>query len=82
MMATDWELTLERDELRETVTALEARMAAIVWQLSRANDALADGMPPTAIVAARKAIRRAELIAGGMSEEEMWAQTKREEVTP
>lgn len=77
-MATDWELTLERDELRETVTALEARMDAIAWQLSRANDALADGMPPAAIVAARKALERAALIAGGMSEEEMWEQTKRD----
>lgn len=80
MMATDWELTLERDELREQVTALDARMVAILWQLKCATKALGDGMPPSAIAAAQKALERAAMIAGGMSEREMWSLTKGQEV--
>ena len=65
---------------KEQVKALEARMQCILHLLTRASNAQVEHPLPGDIRRARAYINRAMLVAGGMSEDEMW-ETTRAEVT-
>ena len=65
---------------KEQVKALEARMQCILHLLTRASNAQVEHPLPGDIRRARAYVNRAMLVAGGMSEDEMW-ETTRNEVT-
>lgn len=70
----------ETRTLKEELKAMEARMQCILHLLTRASNAQVEHPLPGDIRRARAYVNRAMLVAGGMSEDEMW-ETTRNEVT-
>lgn len=68
----------ETRTLKEELKAMEARMQCILHLLDRASNAQVEHPLPGDIRRARAYVNRAMLVAGGMSEDEMWQNTAQE----
>ena len=68
----------ETRTLKEELKAMEARMQCILHLLSQADRWLGEPMLPGNVRRYKAYLHRAKLVAGGMSEDEMWQNTAQE----